>query len=362
MTTLIVIIVFSILVIVHEFGHFIAARRIGVRVEKFAIGFGPAIFKKKFKDTMFLICAFPLGGFVKMAGDERANCQGVGDEYFSKSPGERMQIVFAGPLFNYLLAFLLFWMFAFIGFPSSKPVVGELIEGYPAAMAGIQVNDQVLTVNGQPVASWQDMAKIIHKSPVAVDLTVNRAGYLIDIKSEVKTQEIPDDLGRMQMTSHIGILPQEIKHKPVASFFQGFKTLMDHTVRFFKGIAAIIFGIVPFKKAAMGPIGIYFLTSEMAKVGVLAILNLIAILSLSLALINLFPVPVLDGGHIALTLIEKIRNKAISRRFEEILNRIGIALLATLMIFVFYQDIKRGRNIFPVENNESSENQLQSQD
>jgi regulator of sigma E protease len=354
MTTLIVIVVFGVLVIVHEFGHFLAARRVGVRVEKFAIGFGPAIFKKKIKETMFLVCAFPLGGYVKLAGEERAQCKGASDEYFSKSVGERIQVVFAGPLFNYLLAFFLFWFFAFLSFPSSAPVVGEVIEGYPAEAAGVRAEDKIISVNDREVNNWQEMAAIIHDSHGGVELLIERAGKIVLVQSSVKVQEVPDDLGRPRKAAHIGVLPQEIKYRPLASFGQGLKSLWSHTSRFFKGIAAIILGIVPFKKAAMGPIGIYFLTSEVAKVGILAILKLVAILSLSLGLINLFPIPVLDGGHILLFTIEKIRNKCVSAKTEGVLNRIGVAILATLMVFVFYQDIKRGRNFSGEENSTSA--------
>jgi regulator of sigma E protease len=347
MTTLIVIIVFSVLVIVHEFGHFIAARRIGVRVEKFAIGFGPAIFKKKIKETTFLVCAFPLGGFVKMAGDERTQCEGKSDEYFSKSVGERIQVVLAGPLANYLLAFLLFWFFAFFtGFASSKAIVGKTINDYPAALAGVQIEDRIIAVDSEEVKDWNHMHSMIKTSEGNVELTIEREGRIVMVQSALKVDEVTDNLGRVHNEPRIGILPQVIKHKPLASFGAGAKTLFSNTIGFLKGIGAIILGIVPFKKAAMGPIGIYFLTSEFAKIGVIAVLRLVAILSLNLALINLFPVPVLDGGHIALFTIEKIRNKCISNKTEDVLNRIGIALLVTLMIFVFYQDIRRGSNIF----------------
>ncbi len=361
MTTLIVIIVFSILVIVHEFGHFIAARRIGIRVEKFAIGFGPAIFKKKIKETTFLVCAFPLGGYVKMAGEERSQCKGSGDEYFSKSVGERMQVVFSGPLFNYLLAFLLFWFFSFLGFPSSKPIVGKIINDYPAALAGVQAQDKIIAVDSEEVKDWNHMHSMIKTSEGSVELTIEREGNIVLIKSGLKVDEVTDDLGRVHNESRIGILPQVVKYKPFASFVDGAKTLLSHTVRFFKGIGAIIFGIIPFKKAALGPIGIYFLTAEVAKIGVLSVLKLLAILSLSLGLINLFPIPVLDGGHIMLFIIEKIRNKCVSNKTEGILNRIGVAILATLMVFVFYQDIKRGRNIFGDESPASSNSESEAE-
>ena len=241
---------------------------------------------------------------------------------------------------------MLFWLFSFLGFPSSKAIVGKTIDDYPAALAGVQIEDRIIAVDSEEVKDWNHMHSMIKTSEGNVELTIEREGAIVMVKSTLQVDEVTDDLGRVHNESRIGILPQESKYKPFASFVDGAKTLFAHTIRFFKGIGAIILGIVPFKKAAMGPIGIYFLTSEVAKVGILAILKLVAILSLSLSLINLFPVPVLDGGHITLFIIEKIRNKRISDKTEDALNRIGIALLATLMIFVFYQDIRRGSNIF----------------
>jgi len=336
------IIIFSILIIVHEFGHFIAARFKGIKVEKFAIGFGPPLFKRKIGETLFLVCIFPLGGYVKMAGDERSQCSGAAGEFFSKSAGERSQVVFAGPLFNYLLAFVIFWFFAFLGFPSSEPVVGKVLDGKPAQSAGIRAGDRIVAVNDEAVNSWTRMAAIIHHSSQQVDLTIEREGELVELTSGLEAEEGVDELGRPKNISIIGITPRIIKHDAVLSFLHGGKTLFVLTGRFFKGIGAIILGIVPFKKAAIGPLGIYFLASQAAQSGILAVLQLMAVLSLSLALINLFPIPVLDGGHIALFLLEKVRKRQLTQRTEELLNRIGLALLGALFIFVFYNDIKRG--------------------
>ncbi len=336
------VLLIAVLVVVHEFGHFIAARRAGVRVEKFSIGFGPVLFKKQGKQTAFLICLIPLGGYVKMAGDERQQCQGAADEFFSKPVFTRMAIVFAGPLCNYILAFLLFWFIAFWGFSSPQPVVGSLIDEFPAKEAGILAGDRILAVDEVRVETWEQMAGIIYEKSGTVRLTVEREGTTKVIASGLKPEERPDELGRKKQISLIGISPEIIKYDVFGSFIEAGHSLFLQTNRFFKGIYAIVARIVPFRSAAMGPLGIYFLTTKFSQAGILAVLFLMAILSLSLALINLFPVPVLDGGHLMLFLIEKIRKKQLSQRSEEFLTRLGMALLGMLFIFVFYNDIRRG--------------------
>ncbi len=165
MSVLAIIIIFSILIVAHEFGHFLAARISGVKVEQFAIGFGPVLFKIKGRETIFLVCLFPLGGYVKLAGDTRSESKGEVFEFLSKAPGVKMRIVFAGPLFNYLLAFFLFWgSYTFLGFPSHLPVIGQVLEGYPAYSAGLQAGDKVLEVNSRKVDNWRQMSESISQS------------------------------------------------------------------------------------------------------------------------------------------------------------------------------------------------------
>lgn len=346
MSFLIPLVIFSILIIIHELGHFLAARRFGVKVERFAIGFGPPLFKRLIKDTEFLICLFPIGGYVKMAGDSRTQCKGKEDEFFSKSIGARIGIVFAGPLANYFLAFVIFWFFAFLGFPSSEPVIGETLADFPAQSAGLISGDRILEIQGAKVTNWDQMAQAIHAANTQVFLKVQREGQIIYIESPLREEEFVNQLGQTEKLSVIGISPKIVKHNLVLSFFEGAKGLAFQTVNFLRVFYAIVTGVVPFKKAAMGPLGIYFLSSAIAKAGILAVLKLISLLSVSLAIINLFPIPVLDGGHILFFLIEKIRGKEVSQKTENILVNTGIVLLSLLFVFVLYNDIKRGSDIF----------------
>jgi len=466
MTILIIIIIFSILIVVHEFGHFLAAKQAGVRVEKFAIGFGPPIIRIKGKETQFLICLFPLGGFVKLAGDERRQCKGFNYEFFSKPIGVRARIVFFGPLFNILLAFIIFWMiFIFAGFPSSKPIVGEVIKygsvakdkfsqeqfqilkknklikeidndkkyalwiisgtdkealksaeltdndikwlfgiwqgsakitpkrkfseaqlkklliyklidekvvywtidnkeelkaklsqarisytkniltildesRYPAYRAGIKKGDKILEVNGQSVENWNQMSSLIRKSKDEVNLTILRDDDRKDITVIPERIVIKDVSGKKEIAL-IGIGSEIEKANVALCFFQASAKLYHSGENFIKGLYSLITKKVSFKEAVGGPIAIGFMTSEVAKLGIVALFRFVALLSVMLAIINLFPFPVLDGGHLLFMGIEKIRRKPLSLKWENILTQIAIVLLASLMLFVSYNDILR---------------------
>ncbi|MFA7677523.1 MAG: RIP metalloprotease RseP [Candidatus Omnitrophota bacterium] len=440
MSLLITLIIFSILIIVHEFGHFIAARYSGVKVEKFAIGFGPVIIKKKFKETDFLICAFPLGGYVKMAGDSRQEKKGLADEFLSKPAGIKMRIVFAGPLFNYLLAMVIFWIIAFMGFPYQDAIVGEVLKGYPAQTCGLEIGDKILQVNGEKVSTWDQMRKIIRRSSNSVSMIIERGKDIKPVIVPLREEEMADDFGREKSVSAIGILPfQEpvigsvlagypaeeaglekgdiilkvdgkkikswaqaagmihqatgqvaleisrsgnkkdfkvatrtekikgssgnkeqmsvigisplvsiklIKYGMPEAFIKGTEALLDLTSRVARGFWYMLTGSISFREGAAGPIGIFYITSESVKYGILAVLQLMAALNISLAVINLFPVPILDGGHIAVFLTEKIRGKPLSERAENILSRLGLVIIGSLVIFVLYNDtIKYGPQI-----------------
>jgi regulator of sigma E protease len=342
---LIFIVILSILIIAHEFGHFIVAKRSGVKAEKFAIGFGPPIVKVKGKETTFLICLFPLGGYVKLAGDSRSECKGYSYEFLSKPPGIKMRIVFAGPLFNYILAFILFWWIAVMGFPYLDTVVGKVLEGFPAQKAGLQENDRILEVNGKEVNSWQEMSTIIYKSKGEVSLKIERKGRIVFLNVPLQEKEIVDDFGVKKNVPIIGISASAktkiVKYNIFEGFLKGWQALFQLTVIIIKGIVFMILGILPLREAVTGPLGIYYVTSEAVKVGLRAIIHLMAILNVSLTIVNLIPFPVLDGGHIFIFLIEKIRRKELSEKSEEFLTRLGFVVIALLIIFVFYSDIVR---------------------
>ncbi|MCF7887101.1 MAG: RIP metalloprotease RseP [Candidatus Omnitrophica bacterium] len=201
----IIVIVFSILIIVHEFGHFFAARLSGVKVTHFSIGFGPALFKKKIKQTNLLICVFPLGGFIKMAGDSRSESRGYRDEFFSKSPGIRSMIVFAGPLFNYILAFFMLATVATIGYSVEDSVVGAVEKRSPAQQAGIQPGDKIISLGNKKVESWSQLQDKIYQAKEPVKLSLERNGDKINLDVPVGEKKITNKLGREVKVSYIGV-------------------------------------------------------------------------------------------------------------------------------------------------------------
>ncbi|MDD5194798.1 MAG: RIP metalloprotease RseP [Candidatus Omnitrophica bacterium] len=355
LSTIIFFVILGILITAHEFGHFLAAKLNGVRVERFSLGFGPVILKRNWGGTEFMLCVFPLGGYVKMAGDSRNACQGLADEFYSKAVGIRMRIIFAGPLFNYLMAFILLWSIAIIGFPYPEPIVGNVKEGYPAQAAGIMTGDRILEVNGRKVDSWIDMTQYIRESKDKVELKIDRDGTIISLPVLLGQATLGDELGRKKNMPVIGIETtgkvKVVKYNFFMGFVKGATYLFYQTSLTILGFGYMILGKIPAKDAVVGPLGIYSFTDQAVRAGIVAILWLMATLNVSLAIVNLFPLPVLDGGHLFFSLCEKIRKKPVSERIEDILTKAGLAVIGLLFIFVFYNDIlKFGPKIWGPKN------------
>ncbi|MEI6831603.1 MAG: RIP metalloprotease RseP [Candidatus Omnitrophota bacterium] len=345
--TLVFILILSLLIIVHEFGHFIAARCAGVRVEKFSLGFGPQLFKKIIGDTEYSLSLIPLGGYVKMAGDSLSECVGKPDEYFSKSPVKRFQIIFCGPLLNYILGFLFFWVILFVGYPTLTTKVGGLIDGYGAKAAGMQVADKIIAINGQKVDSWDDLQNQIQKNKTkdSIGLSLIRNNQKLEFNVEIKSKVLDNQLGEKKTLGIIGITPFdeviEVRHGFIESAYLGLRKTIDLTVMTYKGIWHLASGKMSMRDSMTGPLGIFFITSKAAKLGLIAVMHLIAVLSVSLAVFNLLPLPILDGGHIFLLGLEKLRKKTLGIKAEQIVNNIGVSLMIMLALFVTYNDILR---------------------
>jgi regulator of sigma E protease len=341
------ILILSLLIIVHEFGHFIAARQAGVRVEEFSLGFGPQLFAKKIGDTKYSLSLIPLGGYVKMAGDNLAECKGSSDEYFSKSPGMRFQIIFCGPLLNYILGFLFFWVILFAGYPTLTTKVGGLIDGYGAKAAGIQVADKIIAIDGKKVATWEDLQKQIqeNKNKSSIALLLIRNNQKLEFNVVLKGKVLDNQLGEKKTLGIIGITPfdevVEIRYGLIESAYLGLKKTIDLTVMTYKGIWRLVSGKMSMRDSMTGPLGIFFITSKATKLGIIAVMHLIAVLSVSLAVFNLLPLPILDGGHIFLLGLEKLRKKTLGVKAEQVINNIGVSLMIMLALFVTYNDILR---------------------
>ena len=310
------LVVLGVLVIVHEFGHFIVAKSIGVRVEKFSIGFGPKICSVKKGDTEYLVSAIPLGGYVKMSGDEPGeSITGQKWEFLSRSVFDRFRIIVAGPLLNYILAFVIFSVIFMFGSPTMTTEVGSLLKDYPAEAQGLKVGDKILSVDGKGVKYWEDMTKM------------------------------KDIFGKETTIALIGIGPSQNIEKVKYGFFtsigMGAKKLVQLTALTYKALWSILIGRMSLKESMTGPIGIFVITGQAAKMGFIYILHLMGILSASLAIFNILPFPVLDGGHILFLAIEKVRGKALSLKAQENIANVGITLLIMFTIFVFYSDIMK---------------------
>lgn len=344
---IIFIIILSILIVVHEFGHLMAARRVGVRVEKFSIGFGTELLKRKKGGTEYTINAIPLGGYVKLAGDNLEEYKGKSDEYFSKSPGARLLIVFFGPFLNYVLGFLCFWVIFFAGYPNLTTKVGGLIEGFGAQIAGLQVGDKITAVDGKNVEFWEDLQKIIQKKSAQdkVNLSVLRGNQGLGIAVSIKTKQIEDPLGQKRNVGLLGITPFDeitiVKHGLLESFFLAINKTWEITTLTIKGILRMVTGKLSIRDSVTGPLGIFYITSKAASLGFVAVLHLLALLSVSLAIFNLLPLPVLDGGHVVFLALEKIRGRTLSLKTERIITQIGVTLLVIFVLFVTYNDLVR---------------------
>lgn len=358
MAFLIFAFILGLLIVVHEAGHFFMARRLGVRVEEFSFGFGPKLWSWKKGDTTYLICAIPLGGYVKMAGDEKAHCQGAQDEFFSKPAGHRALIALMGPAVNYFLAYLcfvlVFWVGAIDLEASSRAVpakVGKIMSGSPAQKAGFLEGDQILTIDGEKVVDWAGMQdRVLASKGRKLKVGVDRAGIPADLEVVPKFETTRDIFGREHQVARIGIQPPLID-KPenlvvkrygfLESLGKGAEELKDITFKTYGALWEILTGQRSAKEGMTGLVGIFFIVKFAIGVGFSFLVHIVGVISASLAIFNLLPLIPLDGGHLALLGLEKLRGRGLSVKTEEILVKAGFALFIALAVFVFYLDFER---------------------
>lgn len=337
----------GVLIIVHEFGHCLAALRCGVKVEQFSIGFGPVLLKRTIHGILCSISLIPLGGYVKLSGDSREDATGAEHEFLSKAVYKRAWVIAAGPLLNYLLAFLVFWFVFSVGFPMQKSVVGEVLKGYPAETAGIQTGDAIVKINDTPIRYWSELTTTVYTlqsgTPLKITLMRNGIEKVVYLRTMSTTLDGPLEKKKVSV---IGVMPsmgerEIIRYNPFIAFFKGFQHTLSLSSMTVKGLAMMATGKVSFRESMTGPIGIYYITTQAAKAGILALLNFLGVLSLSLAIFNLIPFPVLDGGHLFFLLVERIRGRPLSGRVETMLTQFGISVLVLLVVFILYNDIIR---------------------
>ena len=347
MDLLVFFIVLSILIVVHEFGHFIAAKKAGVRVEVFSLGFGKKLLSRKAGDTEYAVSMLPFGGYVKMAGDNAEEAKGAPDEYLSSPIAKRFRIIFFGPLFNYLLGILFFWIVFAAGYPRLLPAVGTLIDDMGAKAAGIAVGDTITSIENSPVRYWDDLQREMsrNRDREAVRVTVNRGGAELVFQVQLKQRLITSETGRKRNIGLLGITPQGstvvVRANIANAFILSLQRTYELTVLTYQALWSMATGQLSVKDSVTGPLGMFVITSEMSRLGLSALLSFIAILSISLGIFNLLPLPALDGGHLALLVVEKIRRRPLSKKAEELFNQAGFGFLILLAALVFLNDLAK---------------------
>lgn len=357
MSLLIFIIILSILIVVHEWGHYIAARKCGVKVDQFSLGFGPKLFSRVFDGTEFCLCLIPLGGYVKMAGDERSSVKGASDEFLSKSVGQKAFIVVMGPVVNLVLAFVCFWLVFMLGkidldatAKKVPAVIGQVLPDSPSMKAGLQVNDQVIRINDKEIAHWPDLQEYVARSTTpSLAFVVLRQGEEIVATLDPADHVQKDIFGREHKTRRVGVAPLKdqkaqdiviVRYGPLESLGQAGIELWEITVKTYSALYEMLIGMRS-PKEAMGVVGMFFVIKFAITVGFSFLLYIMGVISASLALFNLLPMIPLDGGHLMLFLIEKIRGKVLSQKADELIAKIGLSLILALAVFVFYVDFER---------------------
>lgn len=415
-TVIAFIIIFGALVFFHELGHFVFAKRAGILCREFAIGFGPKVFTHKKGETVYTIRLLPIGGFVRMAGEDpemieikpgfrvgllfneknqvskiilnqkekypdarvievehadiehdlviKGYVEGEEEEtlqsfqispsavlvddgtetliapydrqFASKTLGQRTMAIFAGPMMNFVLAFVIFVIIALLqGIPTNAPTLGKLTPDGAAIEAGLKEGDIVQSVNGAEMSSWSDVVEIIRKSPnKELQFSLERNGNDMTVPVTPKVQEIEGE-----KTGIIGVY-QPTEKSPLKSIVHGAKETYQWTKEIFVMLGKLVTGQFSID-ALSGPVGIYVSTDTVAKSGIFYLMKWAGILSINLGIMNLLPIPALDGGRLMFFAIEAVRGKPIDRHKEGMVHFIGFALLMLLMLVVTWNDIQR---------------------
>ena len=328
MTVIYAIVLFVLLIFPHELGHFIVAKAVGVKVNEFAFGMGPALFQRQGKETLYSIRLIPIGGYCAMEGE---NEESDNPRSFNNKPGwAKISVLVAGAAMNVLIAVMvLSIVMGIVG--SATTTIAEVQPDSPAYTAGIEAGDQIVAIDENEIKAWSDVTNYIGTSEKAVDVTLNRDGEEITTKI---TPALSED-GRYI----IGITAR-LTHNPVTAVGNGLKSTWNMTLMMFESLGMLVTGEVPASDIA-GPVGIVTMVSDTNTYGLYYFASLVALMSINLAIINLLPLPALDGGRILFVIIRKITGKMISDDLEGKIHTIGMLLLFGLMIFATWNDIAR---------------------
>lgn len=349
------LVVLTVLVFVHELGHYWVARRNGVRVEVFSIGFGPEIWGRTDRlGTRWKISALPFGGYVRFFGDADAASRPDGStsslsaeeqavSFHHKRLGQRAAIVAAGPVANFLFAIvLLAGLFAFVGQPSVTAVINEVVPDQPAAEAGILPGDEIVAIGGRQVTRFDEVQQVVVANPGAtVDVVVRRDGAELSLPVTLSVVEGQAEDGTVTRTGRLGVAGGAVvynREDPFTSVWRATTETVSLTGATLAAVGEMLTGARTAEDLA-GPLRIAQMSGDMAQTGIVAVVWFMALLSINLGLLNLFPIPMLDGGHLLFYAAEAVRGRPLSDRMQEYGFRIGLALVLGLMVVATWNDL-----------------------
>ncbi|HEY4134190.1 MAG TPA: RIP metalloprotease RseP [Alphaproteobacteria bacterium] len=347
--------ILTVIVFVHELGHYLAAKRNGVRVEVFSVGFGPELFGRTDRSgTRWKLSLLPLGGYVKMFGESAATKAPDAPEltpeekavsFHYKRVGQRAAIVAAGPIANFVLAILIMAaMFATVGQPFTPTDVGAVQPGSAAEQAGLQAGDVIRSIDGSRTERFEDVQRIVSMNPdVPLRVTVERDGREVTLTATPRRSELTDRFGNVEKIGLLGVSRSGnayARHDPATAVWRATQETFRMSLFTLQAVGQIVDGSRSAEDLG-GPIRIAQMSGQVAEGHMVDVLWFLAMLSINLGLINLFPVPMLDGGHLLFYGIEALRGRPLSERVVEYGFRVGLGLVLTLFVFVTYQDLMR---------------------
>lgn len=350
MTTVIAtIVVLGILIFVHELGHFLLAKLLGVKVQIFSLGFPPKLVGKKWGETEYRLSIIPLGGYVKLMGENPDDDVPAGEEHraFAHHPlWHRALIVLAGPGFNLLFAVLaLTLVFAVSGIPYAIPKVGEVMADSPAAQGGLKKDDLVTAIDGKPISRWDELVTAVRQSGErTLTLTVKRGEEELTLTLTPKLMETTNLFGQKVSATLIGVAAGEHYAVNRVNPLEALSSGVVYTGRIVEVTVLSLWKLVTREipiNTLGGPILIAQVAGKQAEQGVNSLIHFMALLSVNLTLLNLLPIPVLDGGHLVFILWEAVRGKPLAMKHRELAQAMGLMLILALMVVVFYQDLQR---------------------
>jgi regulator of sigma E protease len=348
LTFLSAIILLGLIIFVHELGHFLSAKLMGVKVLKFSLGFGPKLISKRYGDTEYLISSIPFGGYVKMLGESSGEELQEEEKVFAfnyQPVWKRFIIVFLGPLFNLLFAVVIFVFVFSYGIPVLLPEVGDVLPQTPAERAGVLKGDIIISVGSSQITQWDEMTNIIHNSPGrSLNLKIKRKSAIITLSVIPEKKRIQDLFGQGKEVGLIGIKPSGKTFTKKSDLTESVSNSVSRTweisVLTLVSIVKLIQRVIPVNTIG-GPILIIQMAGEQASMGILNFFIFMAIININLGILNLLPIPILDGGHIFFLGIEAIRRKPLSERVVSTAQKVGLAIILFIMAFAFYNDLIR---------------------